>query len=98
MIHKAFHMATKKIAVPGKQQNVAGSVAGRRGRLPSCVVAGFLACSVALDAVEKGFESALASAGFKEGVNLAYDRQNAQTLGHAVQRSGTAPKPVDATG
>ena len=32
----------------------------------------------ALDAVEKGFEVALASAGFKEGVNVSYDRQNAQ--------------------
>lgn len=32
----------------------------------------------ALDADEKGFEAALASAGFKEGVNVAYDRQNAQ--------------------
>ena len=32
----------------------------------------------ALDAIEKGFEAALASAGFKEGVNLIYDRQNAQ--------------------
>ena len=31
-----------------------------------------------LDAIEKGFEAALASAGFKEGVNLVYDRQNAQ--------------------
>ncbi len=32
----------------------------------------------ALDADEKGFEAALASAGFKEGVNVSYDRQNAQ--------------------
>lgn len=32
----------------------------------------------ALDAVEKGFEAALTSAGYKEGVNLTYDRQNAQ--------------------
>lgn len=32
----------------------------------------------ALDADEKGFEAALASAGFKEGVNVVYDRQNAQ--------------------
>ena len=32
----------------------------------------------ALDAVEKGFEAALASAGFKEGVNVTYNRQNAQ--------------------
>lgn len=32
----------------------------------------------ALDAVEKGFEAGLASAGFKEGHNLVYDRQNAQ--------------------
>lgn len=32
----------------------------------------------ALDADEKGFEAALTSAGFKEGVNIRYDRQNAQ--------------------
>jgi putative ABC transport system substrate-binding protein len=32
----------------------------------------------ALDADEKGFEAALVSAGFKEGVNITYDRQNAQ--------------------
>lgn len=32
----------------------------------------------ALDADEKGFEAGLASAGFKEGVNVTYDRQNAQ--------------------
>lgn len=32
----------------------------------------------ALDADEKGFEAALASAGFKEGINVRYDRQNAQ--------------------
>jgi putative ABC transport system substrate-binding protein len=31
-----------------------------------------------LDAVEKGFEAGLASAGFKEGANVVYDRQNAQ--------------------
>jgi len=32
----------------------------------------------ALDLDEKGFEAGLASAGFKEGVNVTYDRQNAQ--------------------
>jgi putative ABC transport system substrate-binding protein len=32
----------------------------------------------ALDADERGFEAALASAGFKEGINVTYDRQNAQ--------------------
>lgn len=32
----------------------------------------------ALDADEKGFEAGLASAGFREGVNVSYDRQNAQ--------------------
>ncbi|KAB2838012.1 MAG: ABC transporter substrate-binding protein, partial [Burkholderiales bacterium] len=31
----------------------------------------------ALDASEKGFEAGLASAGFKEGVNVVYDRRNA---------------------
>jgi putative ABC transport system substrate-binding protein len=32
----------------------------------------------ALDSDAKGFEKALAEAGFKEGVNVTYDRQNAQ--------------------
>jgi putative ABC transport system substrate-binding protein len=32
----------------------------------------------ALDADQKGFENALSSSGFKEGVNVIYDRQNAQ--------------------
>lgn len=32
----------------------------------------------ALDADQKGFEAALASAGFKEGTSIVYDRQNAQ--------------------
>lgn len=31
----------------------------------------------ALDATERGFEAGLASAGFKEGVNVVYDRRNA---------------------
>lgn len=32
----------------------------------------------ALDDAERGFETALANSGFKEGVNVIYDRQNAQ--------------------
>jgi putative ABC transport system substrate-binding protein len=32
----------------------------------------------ALDADQKGFENALSASGFKEGVNVIYDRQNAQ--------------------
>lgn len=32
----------------------------------------------ALDSDQKGFENALSSSGFKEGVNIIYDRQNAQ--------------------
>jgi putative ABC transport system substrate-binding protein len=32
----------------------------------------------ALDADQKGFEAALSAGGFKEGVNVIYDRQNAQ--------------------
>ncbi len=36
-----------------------------------------MASHAALDADERGFEDALASAGFKEGVNITYDRQNA---------------------
>lgn len=44
----------------------------------------------ALDAVEKGFEAALASAGFKEGVNVTYDRQNSQ--GDPVKAAAIAQK------
>lgn len=36
------------------------------------------ASHAALDADERGFEAALASAGFREGVNVVYDRHNAQ--------------------
>ena len=39
---------------------------------------GHIVSHAALDADEKGFEAALACAGFKEGVNVRYDRQNAQ--------------------
>lgn len=44
----------------------------------------------ALDADEKGFEAALLSAGFKEGVNVIYDRQNAQ--GDPAQAAAIARK------
>lgn len=44
----------------------------------------------ALDADEKGFEAALTSAGFKEGVNVSYDRQNAQ--GDAAKAAAIARK------
>lgn len=47
----------------------------------------------ALDADEKGFEAALASAGFKEGVNITYDRQNA--LGDPAKASAIAQKFSD---
>lgn len=47
----------------------------------------------ALDADEKGFEAALASAGFKEGVNVTYDRQNAQ--GDPVKAGAIAQKFSD---
>jgi putative ABC transport system substrate-binding protein len=47
----------------------------------------------ALDADEKGFEAALASAGFKEGVNIRYDRQNAQ--GDPAKAAAIAQKFVD---
>lgn len=48
----------------------------------------------ALDAAEKGFEVALTSAGFKEGVNVIYDRQNAQ--GDAAKADEIARKFVAA--
>lgn len=47
----------------------------------------------ALDADEKGFEAGLASAGFKEGVNVTYDRQNAQ--GDMPKAEAVAKKFVD---
>lgn len=47
----------------------------------------------ALDADEKGFEAGLASAGFKEGVNVTYDRQNAQ--GDMAKAHAIAQKFVD---
>jgi putative ABC transport system substrate-binding protein len=47
----------------------------------------------ALDADEKGFEAALASAGFKEGINVTYDRQNAQ--GDAAKAAAIARKFAD---
>ncbi len=44
----------------------------------------------ALDAVEKGFEAGLASAGYKEGVNIVYDRYNAE--GKLAKASSIAQK------
>jgi putative ABC transport system substrate-binding protein len=48
----------------------------------------------ALDADAKGFEKALAEAGFKEGINVAYDRQNAQ--GDMANAQTIAQKFLDA--
>jgi len=48
----------------------------------------------ALDADEKGFEKALAEAGFKEGINVTYDRQNAQ--GDMANAQTIAQKFLDA--
>lgn len=48
----------------------------------------------ALDADQKGFEKALADAGFKEGVNITYDRQNAQ--GDMANAQTIAQKFLDA--
>lgn len=47
----------------------------------------------ALDADEKGFEAGLASAGFKEGVNITYDRQNA--MGDMPKAQAIAQRFVD---
>jgi putative ABC transport system substrate-binding protein len=44
----------------------------------------------ALDADQKGFEDALSGSGFKEGVNVIYDRQNAQ--GDMVKANAIAQK------
>ncbi|MBF0218154.1 MAG: ABC transporter substrate-binding protein [Gammaproteobacteria bacterium] len=52
-----------------------------------------IAAHAALDADEKGFEAGLASAGFKEGVNVIYDRQNAQ--GDMGKANAIAKKFVD---
>ncbi len=54
-----------------------------------------IATHAALDADEKGFEAALTSAGFKEGVNAIYDRQNAQgdpAKADAIARKFSADK------
>lgn len=48
----------------------------------------------ALDADQKGFEKALAEAGFKEGGNVTYDRQNAQ--GDMANAQTIAQKFLDA--
>ncbi len=48
----------------------------------------------ALDGDAKGFEKALADAGFKEGVNVLYDRQNAQ--GDMANAQTIAQKFLDA--
>ena len=48
----------------------------------------------ALDADAKGFEKALADAGFKEGANVSYDRQNAQ--GDMANAQTIAQKFLDA--
>lgn len=48
---------------------------------------------VALDADQKGFENALAASGFKEGVNVIYDRQNAQ--GDMKKANSIAQKFLD---
>ncbi|MDI6764751.1 MAG: ABC transporter substrate-binding protein, partial [Thermodesulfobacteriota bacterium] len=48
----------------------------------------------ALDADQKGFEKALADAGFKEGVHVTYDRQNAQ--GDMANAQTIAQKFLDA--
>lgn len=47
----------------------------------------------ALDADEKGFEAALAGSGFKEGVNVTYDRQDAQ--GDMAKANAIAQKFID---
>jgi len=47
----------------------------------------------ALDADEKGFEAAMAGAGFKEGVNVTYDRQNAE--GDPAKGAQIAQKFID---
>jgi putative ABC transport system substrate-binding protein len=47
----------------------------------------------ALDADEKGFEAGMVNAGFKEGVNVTYDRQNAQ--GDMAKASAIAQRFLD---
>jgi len=52
-----------------------------------------IASHAALDADEKGFEAAMAASGFKDGVNVIYDRQNAQ--GDPAKAAAMAQKFVD---
>jgi putative ABC transport system substrate-binding protein len=47
----------------------------------------------ALDSDQKGFEAALSASGFKEGVNVTYDRQNAQ--GDMAKANAIAQKFLD---
>jgi putative ABC transport system substrate-binding protein len=47
----------------------------------------------ALDSDQKGFEAALSASGFKEGVNVIYDRQNAQ--GDMAKANAIAQKFLD---
>jgi putative ABC transport system substrate-binding protein len=47
----------------------------------------------ALDADQKGFENALSGSGFREGINVAYDRQNAQ--GDMNKANAIAKKFID---
>ncbi|MBI5590959.1 MAG: ABC transporter substrate-binding protein [Deltaproteobacteria bacterium] len=47
----------------------------------------------ALDADQKGFEDALSTSGFKEGVNVIYDRQNAQ--GDMMKANAIAQKFIE---
>jgi putative ABC transport system substrate-binding protein len=47
----------------------------------------------ALDSDQKGFEAALSASGFKEGINVIYDRQNAQ--GDMAKANAIAQKFLD---
>lgn len=55
-----------------------GNTLARDNSLPIRIGVTQIVSHAALDADQKGFEAALVSAGFKEGVNLSYLRHNAQ--------------------
>lgn len=74
MKYKMFSIAQRMAAVGLCLVLGAGTVHAKTFRIGVTQIVSH----AALDADQRGFEAALASAGFKEGVSIVYDRQNAQ--------------------
>ena len=73
--HRGFHAALRRLILTFL---LAALPAGSWAQSPKMARIGVIAnASIAVsDASQRGFEAALAGAGFREGVNVAYDRQN----------------------